>query len=82
MKIITLHRPVIWALLVSGFSVLTALGSGLPFFTESQEGCGIVSEYLTGNVSNDRYAELGERTLMKPLDMQMLDRIVTARAAA
>jgi hypothetical protein len=43
--------------------VLTVLGVGLSRFTESQEGGGIVSEYLTGNISDDRYIELGQRTL-------------------
>ena len=61
------HHEGLWHVLTArngaAQPVLTALGSGLPFFTESQEGGGIVSEYLTGNASNDRYAELGERTL-------------------
>ena len=43
--------------------VLTALALGLSGHTESQEGGGIVSEYLTGNATNDRFIELAERTL-------------------
>jgi uncharacterized protein (TIGR02421 family) len=43
--------------------VLTVLAGGLAGFTESQEGGGIASEFLTGNVTNDRFIELAERTL-------------------
>jgi hypothetical protein len=43
--------------------VLTILGVGLPRFTESQEGGGIVAEFLTGNITDERYIELGERTI-------------------
>jgi uncharacterized protein (TIGR02421 family) len=43
--------------------VLTVLTGGLAGFTESQEGGGIASEFLTGNVTNDRFIELAERTL-------------------
>jgi uncharacterized protein (TIGR02421 family) len=43
--------------------VLTVLASGLAGYTESQEGGGIASEFLTGNVTNDRFIELAERTL-------------------
>jgi hypothetical protein len=39
------------------------LGVGLPGATESQEGGGIVAEYLTGNITDERYIELGERTI-------------------
>ena len=61
------HHEGLWHVLTAmngrAQPVLTVLGTGLAFHTESQEGGGIVSEYLTGNLSNDRFAELGERTL-------------------
>ena len=61
------HHEGLWHVLTSlnGFRqpVLTVLGVGLARFTESQEGGGIVSEYLTGNITDDRYIELAERTL-------------------
>lgn len=61
------HHEGLWHVLTSlnGFAqpVITVLGVGLPRFTESQEGGGIVSEFLTGNITDDRYIELGERTL-------------------
>jgi uncharacterized protein (TIGR02421 family) len=57
----------LWHVLTSmnGFRqpVLTILGVGLPRHTESQEGGGIVAEYLTGNITDERYIELGERTI-------------------
>jgi len=57
----------LWHVLTSmnGFRqpVLTVLGVGLPRHTESQEGGGIVAEYLTGNITDERYIELGERTI-------------------
>lgn len=43
--------------------VLPVLGVGLPRHTESQEGGGIVSEYITGHITDERYIELGERTI-------------------
>ncbi len=61
------HHEGLWHVLTSlnGFRqpVLTVLGVGLARFTESQEGGGIVSEYMTGNITDDRYIELGQRTL-------------------
>jgi uncharacterized protein (TIGR02421 family) len=61
------HHEGLWHVLTSmnGFRqpVLTVLGVGLPRHTESQEGAGIVAEYLTGNISDERYIELGERTI-------------------
>jgi uncharacterized protein (TIGR02421 family) len=61
------HHEGLWHVLTSlnGFRqpVLTVLGVGLPRFTESQEGGGILSEYLTGNITDERYIELGERTI-------------------
>ena len=50
---------------LNGFAqpVLTVLGVGLPRHTESQEGGGVVSELLTGNITDTRFVELGERTL-------------------
>ena len=43
--------------------VLTVMGVGLPRHIESQEGGGIVAEFLTGNITDERYVELGERTI-------------------
>ncbi len=61
------HHEGLWHVLTSlnGFNqpVLTVLGVGMPRFTESQEGAGIVAEFLTGNMSDERYIELGERTV-------------------
>jgi uncharacterized protein (TIGR02421 family) len=61
------HHEGLWHVLTSlnGFRqpVLTALGVGLARHTESQEGGGIVAEYLTGNITDERYIELGERTI-------------------
>lgn len=61
------HHEGLWHVLTSlnglGQPVLTILGVGLPRFIESQEGGGIVSEFLTGNITDERYIELGERTI-------------------
>ncbi len=61
------HHEGLWHVLTSlngqRQPVLTVLGIGLPRFTESQEGGGIVAEYLTGNITDERYIELGERTI-------------------
>jgi uncharacterized protein (TIGR02421 family) len=61
------HHEGLWHVLTSlnGFRqpVLPVLGVGLPGATESQEGCGIVAEFLTGNITDERYIELGERTI-------------------
>jgi len=61
------HHEGLWHVLTSlngqRQPVLTILGVGLPRFTESQEGGGIVAEYLTGNITDERYIELGERTI-------------------
>ncbi|WP_243337891.1 flavohemoglobin expression-modulating QEGLA motif protein [Anaeromyxobacter soli] len=61
------HHEGLWHVLTSlnGFRqpVLTVLGVGLPRFTESQEGGGIVAEFLTGHITDERYIELGERTI-------------------
>jgi uncharacterized protein (TIGR02421 family) len=61
------HHEGLWHVLTSlnGYRqpVLTVLGVGLPRATESQEGGGIVAEYLTGNLTDERYIELGERTI-------------------
>lgn len=61
------HHEGLWHVLtsVNGYAqpVLTILGVGLPRFTESQEGMGILAEFLTGNLTDDRFIELGERTL-------------------
>ncbi len=61
------HHEGLWHVLTSmnGYRqpVLTVLAVGLPRFTESQEGGGIVAEFLTGNITDERYIELGERTI-------------------
>ncbi|MFL5249555.1 MAG: flavohemoglobin expression-modulating QEGLA motif protein [Myxococcales bacterium] len=61
------HHEGLWHVLTArngtAQPILTVLSSGLRGHTESQEGGGIVSEYLTGNVTNDRFIELAERTL-------------------
>jgi uncharacterized protein (TIGR02421 family) len=61
------HHEGLWHVLTSlnghRQPVLTVLGIGLPHYTESQEGGGIVAEYLTGNITDERYIELGERTI-------------------
>ena len=61
------HHEGLWHVLTSlnGFRqpVLPVLGVGLPGATESQEGGGIVAEFLTGNITDERYIELGERTI-------------------
>ncbi len=61
------HHEGLWHVLTSlnghRQPVLTVLGIGLPRYIESQEGGGIVAEYLTGNITDERYIELGERTI-------------------
>jgi uncharacterized protein (TIGR02421 family) len=61
------HHEGLWHVLTSmnGYSqpVLTVMGVGLPRHTESQEGGGIVSEFLAGCITDERYIELGERTI-------------------
>jgi uncharacterized protein (TIGR02421 family) len=61
------HHEGLWHVLTSmnGYRqpVLTVLGVGLPRHTESQEGGGIVAEYLSGQITDERYIELGERTI-------------------
>jgi uncharacterized protein (TIGR02421 family) len=61
------HHEGLWHVLTSmnGFRqpILPVLGVGLPGATESQEGGGIVAEFLTGNITDERYIELGERTI-------------------
>jgi uncharacterized protein (TIGR02421 family) len=61
------HHEGLWHVLTSmnGFAqpVLTVLGVGFPRHTESQEGGGIVAEFLTGHITDERYIELGERTI-------------------
>jgi uncharacterized protein (TIGR02421 family) len=61
------HHEGLWHVLTSlnGYAqpVLTVLGVGLPRHTESQEGGGIVAELLAGQITDERYIELGERTI-------------------
>jgi len=61
------HHEGLWHVLTSlnGYRqpVLPVLGVGLPRHTESQEGGGIVAEFLAGHITDERYIELGERTI-------------------
>lgn len=61
------HHEGLWHVLTSlnGYRQphLPVLGVGLPRHTESQEGGGIVAEFLTGHITDERYIELGERTI-------------------
>jgi uncharacterized protein (TIGR02421 family) len=61
------HHEGLWHVLTSmnGFAqpVLTVLGVGFPRHTESQEGGAIVAEFLSGHITDERYIELGERTI-------------------
>jgi len=61
------HHEGLWHVLTSinGFAqpVLTVMGVGLPRHIESQEGGGIVAEFLSGHITDERYIELGERTI-------------------
>ncbi len=61
------HHEGLWHVLTSmnGLRqpVLPVLGVGRPGATESQEGGGIVAEFPTGNITDERYIELGERTI-------------------
>ncbi len=80
------HHEGLWHVLTAANGraqpVLTVLGSGLAFHTESQEGGGVVSEYLTGNMTNDRFAELGERTLAVHRAAQGADYLTVWRGLA
>jgi uncharacterized protein (TIGR02421 family) len=61
------HHEGLWHVLtsVNGFAqpVLTVMGVGLPRHTESQEGGGVMAEFLTGQITDERFIELGERTI-------------------
>ena len=61
------HHEGLWHVLTSmnGYRqpVLPVLGIGLPRSYESQEGGGIVAEYVTGHITDERFIELGERTI-------------------
>ncbi len=71
------HHEGFWHVLTSlnGYEqpVLRVLGVGLPRFTECQEGGGILAEFLTGNLTDDRFRELGERTIAVDLASQGAD---------
>ena len=71
------HHEGLWHVLTSlnGYAqpVLNVLGVGLPRFTESQEGGGILAEFLTGNLTDDRFRELGERTIAVDMAAQGAD---------
>jgi uncharacterized protein (TIGR02421 family) len=68
------HHEGLWHVLTSlnGYAqpVLTVLGVGLARFSTSQEGGGVVAEYLSGNMASDRLRELGERALAIDLAAQ------------
>jgi len=61
------HHEGLWHVLTSmnGYRqpILPVLGVGLPRCYESQEGGGIVAEYITGQITDERFIELGERTI-------------------
>ena len=61
------HHEGLWHVLTSmnGRSqpVLKVLGVGFPRHTECQEGGGVVAEFLSGSITDERYIELGERTI-------------------
>lgn len=71
------HHEGLWHVLTSlnGYEqpVLRVLGVGLPRFTECQEGGGILAEFLTGSLTDDRFRELGERTIAVDLACQGAD---------
>jgi uncharacterized protein (TIGR02421 family) len=71
------HHEGLWHVLTSlnGYHqpTLTVLGVGLPRFTTAQEGGGIVAEYLARAVTDDRFRELGERTIAVDLAIQGAD---------
>jgi hypothetical protein len=60
---------------VNGYAqpVLTVLGVGLSRYATSQEGGGIVAEFLSGNGSAERFRELGERALAVDMVAQGAD---------
>jgi uncharacterized protein (TIGR02421 family) len=61
------HHEGLWHVLTSmnGFAqpVLTVLGVGFPRHIESQEGGGVMAEFLSGHITDERFIELGERTI-------------------
>jgi uncharacterized protein (TIGR02421 family) len=71
------HHEGLWHVLTSlnGYAqpVLTVLGVGLSSFATSQEGGGVVAEYLSGNMASDRLRELGERALAVDMAAQGAD---------
>lgn len=71
------HHEGLWHVLTSlnGYDqpVLTVLGVGLAGFATAQEGGGVVSEYLSGNLAADRLRELGERALAVDMAAQGAD---------
>ena len=80
------HHEGLWHVLTSlnGYAqpVLTVLGVGLPRATESQEGCGILAEYFSGNLTPDRFIELGERTLAVDMAARGADYLEVFRSLA
>lgn len=71
------HHEGLWHVLtsVNGYAqpVLSVLGVGLAGYAASQEGGGIVAEYLSGNITSERFRELGERALIVDLAAQGAD---------
>lgn len=77
------HHEGLWHVLTSlnGYAqpVLTVLGVGLSGFATAQEGGGVVSEYLSGNLAADRLRELGERALVVDMAAEGADYIEVYR---
>lgn len=71
------HHEGLWHVLTSlnGYDqpVLPVLGVGLARFATSQEGGGVVAEFLSGNMTAERLRELGERALAVDLAAQGAD---------
>lgn len=71
------HHEGLWHVLTSlnGYEqpVLTVLGVGLARYATSQEGGGVVAEFLSGNMTAERFRELGERALAVDMAAQGAD---------
>lgn len=80
------HHEGLWHVLTSlnGYEqpVLTVLGVGLPGFTMSQEGGGVLAEHLSGNATLERFRELGERALVVDFAAQGADYLQVFRYLA
>ncbi len=71
------HHEGLWHVLTSlnGYEqpVLSVLGVGLARYATSQEGGGVVAEFLSGSMTAERLRELGERALAVDLAAQGAD---------